>query len=109
MAPVEEGQLCAEKTPGYFHNPLAPARARATVPSARLLLIVRDPVRRLVSDYNQFRSRNLDRGREYPPLESLALTPQGEVDAAYPPLRRSLYHLHLARWLAEFPREQVSL
>lgn len=107
MPPVEEGQLCAEKTPGYFHHPDAPARARRTVPDARLLLIVRDPVRRLVSDYNQFRTRNLDRGRDYPSLEELALTPEGDVDPSYPPLQRSVYHQHLSRWLAEFPKEQI--
>ena len=107
MVPVEEGQLCAEKTPGYFHHPEAARRAAATIPSARLLLIVRDPVKRLVSDYNQFRTRNLDRGRDYPPLESLVLTEDGTVDASYPPLQRSVYHQHLSRWLDHFPKEQI--
>jgi hypothetical protein len=107
MVPVEPTQLCAEKTPGYFHTPEVPQRVMATVPDARLLLIVRDPVRRLVSDYNQFRTRNLDRGRDYPPFEDFVLRSDGRIDENYPPLRRSVYHEHFRRWLEVFPKEQI--
>ncbi len=107
MVAVTEEQLCAEKTPGYFHHPEAPARARSQVPDAKLLLIVRDPVRRALSDYNQFRTRNLDRGRDYPTFESLILTEDGRVDAAYPPLQRSIYHQHLSKWLDSYSKDQI--
>ena len=52
---VTSEQMAMEKTPGYFHHPETPKRVLDTARDAKLLLIVRDPVKRLVSDYNQFR------------------------------------------------------
>ena len=46
-------------------------------PNIKLLLIVRDPVKRLVSDYNQFRTKNLDQNQTYPDLEELVFTADG--------------------------------
>ncbi|XP_072569964.1 heparan sulfate glucosamine 3-O-sulfotransferase 1-like [Paramormyrops kingsleyae] len=100
------GQLTVEKTPGYFASPKAPARVRHMDRAVRLLLIVRDPVQRLVSDYTQvLRNRQL-RKKPYPALEELLLR-QGRVNPGYRALQRSLYHLHLRRWLAHFPRAQI--
>lgn len=59
MPAVTEDQLATEKTPGYFHHPEAPSRVKDTLPDVKMLLIFRDPVKRLISDYNQFRSRHL--------------------------------------------------
>ena len=55
MPGVEEGQIALEKTPGYFHSPGVARRLHLTNNKTKLLLIVRDPVTRLISDYNQFR------------------------------------------------------
>ena len=54
-----------------------PTRIKAMDPNVKLLLILRDPAKRLVSDYNQFRNKNLDKGQEYPDLEELLFTPEG--------------------------------
>ncbi|XP_064209497.1 heparan sulfate (glucosamine) 3-O-sulfotransferase 1-like 2 [Anguilla rostrata] len=100
------GQLTVEKTPGYFTAPAAPGRARRTAPDARLLLIVRDPAERLVSDYTQVLHNRRQRGKPYRPLEELLLR-RGRIDPDYKALQRSLYHQHLARWLAHFPPGRV--
>jgi len=73
----------------------------------KLIMIVRHPVTRLISDYNQFRSNNLARGEEYPDLESLVTTENGDVDPSYPPVKRSQYHIHMSRWLEIFPANQI--
>lgn len=110
MPEVTAEQLAMEKTPGYFHSPTAPKLLRQTLPEAKLLLILRDPVKRLISDYNQFRSRNLDDGKTYPTLEELVFDKEsGEIDAKYPPLQRSLYHRHMARWLEHFSLQQIHI
>ena len=50
-------------------------------------------------DQSQFRSNNLARGRsQYPALESVTLSQTGAVDPAYPPVVRSIYHTHWARY-----------
>ena len=55
MPGVSEGQVAVEKTPGYFHSPGVAARLHETAKETKLVLIVRNPVTRLISDYNQFR------------------------------------------------------
>ncbi|KAK6469329.1 heparan sulfate glucosamine 3-O-sulfotransferase 1-like [Huso huso] len=100
------GQLTVEKTPGYFSSQVAPERARALNASLRLLLIVRDPVERLVSDYTQVLSNRRERGKGYPPLERLLIR-EGRVDPSYKAVQRSVYHLQLAAWLRCFPPGQI--
>ncbi len=78
----------------------APALIRSVVPGVRLVFILRDPVERLHSQYWQERRH----GWKLPPFERL-------VAEEHPRFRRychvSAYERHLARFLAEFPREQV--
>ncbi|XP_076846057.1 heparan sulfate (glucosamine) 3-O-sulfotransferase 1-like 2 [Brachyhypopomus gauderio] len=100
------GQVTVEKTPGYFTAPLAPARMWLTNPAVKLLLIVRDPAHRLVSDYTQVLHNRIQQKKPYQPLDELLLH-RGHVNPSYKALQRSLYHHHLARWLELFPREQI--
>ncbi|XP_053875591.1 heparan sulfate glucosamine 3-O-sulfotransferase 1-like [Malaclemys terrapin pileata] len=101
------GQLTVEKTPGYFSSPRAPERIRAMDPAVRLLLIVRDPVERLVSDYTQILHNRRARHKPYPPLEGLLLQGDRGLDTRYKAIQRSLYALQLARWLAAFPSAHI--
>ena len=103
------GEIAIEKTPGYFHTPEAPKRVFEMDPNVKLLLILRDPVKRLISDYNQFRSRHLSRGKNYPTLEELVFTRENEINVEYPVLQRSIYHLHMSRWLMHFPLSQIHI
>ncbi|KAG7282251.1 hypothetical protein CRUP_038419 [Coryphaenoides rupestris] len=100
------GQLTVEKTPGYFASPQVPARVWDMNPAVRLLLIVRDPAERLVSDYTQVLHNRLERHKPYQPLKEILLH-QGAINPQYKALQRSLYHQHLAHWLEVFPREQI--
>ncbi|KPI91574.1 Heparan sulfate glucosamine 3-O-sulfotransferase 5 [Papilio xuthus] len=117
-----KGQITIEKSPSYFVTPEVPERVRAMNSSVRLLLIVREPVTRAISDYTQLRSRAtpsapahalvaghtphqaLDAAK---PFEHLAISPDGSINVAYRPIAISLYHAYLHRWLEVFPREQI--
>ena len=48
-----EGQLTIEKTPAYLVCQEVPERVKETVPNVKLLLVVRNPVTRAISDYTQ--------------------------------------------------------
>lgn len=50
------GQITIEKSPSYFVTPEVPERVRAMNASIKLMVIVRDPVTRAISDYTQLRS-----------------------------------------------------
>ena len=97
MPPLLPGQISMEKTPGYFHTPGVARKLWETNNQTKLVLIIRNPVDRLISDYNQFRARNMDRGNDYPPLEHFLFTQNGNINIGYQPLQRSIYHYHLVR------------
>lgn len=53
MPPTLEGQVTMEKTPSYFITKEVPKRVHNMNPATRLIVVVRDPVTRAVSDYTQ--------------------------------------------------------
>ena len=53
-----EDQISIEKSPSYFVTPEVPERIHAMNSSIKLLLIVREPVTRVISDYTQIYGTN---------------------------------------------------
>lgn len=53
MPVSKEGQITMEKTPSYFITREVPKRVYNMNPKTKLLLVVRDPVTRAISDYTQ--------------------------------------------------------
>lgn len=113
------GQSCGEITPYYLFHPLAPQRIRALLPKVRLVVLLRDPVERALSQY--FHSVRL--GLEQLPLEA-ALAAEEErlagAEAAFQAadgrhlshqehsyLARSRYDKQLPAWEALFPLAQL--
>ncbi|CAN7937122.1 unnamed protein product [Ixodes hexagonus] len=102
-------QLTVEKSPAYFVTEAAPGRVWAMNASIVLLLIVRDPVVRLVSDYAQLAANRQLRDRAKPqlPFEQVVLLPDGSVNTEYRPVRTSMYAVYFRRWLSHFQRQQM--
>lgn len=55
MPATYEGELTLEKTPSYFVTKSVPSRLYNMSADVRLIVVVRDPVTRAVSDYTQVR------------------------------------------------------
>jgi Sulfotransferase domain len=89
-------RLHGEVSPRYLVDPSAPQRICAANPNARLLLVVREPVDRL---WSQFRYRRQTTGYRGDFEAYLADNP-GAVE-------RGRYHHHLTRFLDWFPLAQV--
>ena len=102
-------QLTVEKTPSYFVTPDAARRVREMNASVKLVLIVREPVTRIVSDYAQVWAKRLDaRNATLPPLEDLILDKfTNSVDLSFKPAWVSVYHHHMTEWLRYFPLQQI--
>lgn len=115
------GRITGESSPSYMFHPLAPQRLQQVVPGAKLILLMRDPVKRAYSHY-QMKQRRV--GLEDKPfLEALQCEEQrlaGELDKtladpAYQSLpRRHWSYLARGRYLeqvqamqAHFPAEQL--
>ncbi|CAG9830606.1 unnamed protein product [Diabrotica balteata] len=105
MPATLEGQLTIEKTPSYFITREAPHRVQLMNPSTKLLVVVRDPVTRAISDYAQAISKKID----MKPFEQLVFV-NGSIgsiiDTSWGPIKLGIYSRYLTRWLKFFPLSQ---
>ena len=105
MPPTIEGQITIEKTPSYFVTRGVPGRIFNMSRSAKLIVVVRDPVTRAISDYTQTSSKRPD----VKPFEQMAFlnNSTGLVDTSWGAIRIGVYAKHLERWLKYFPLTQI--
>ncbi|XP_051931963.1 heparan sulfate glucosamine 3-O-sulfotransferase 1 [Hippocampus zosterae] len=101
-------QITVEKTPAYFTSAKVPKRIHQMNPDVKLLLILRDPAERVLSDYTQVFYNRLQKHKRYQPIESV-LVKDGEVNLGYKALNRSLYYMHMQNWLRYFPLESIHI
>lgn len=100
-----EGQITMEKTPSYFVTNEAPQRIHSMAKDTKLIVVVRNPVTRAISDYTQ----TLSKKPEIPTFEVLAFKNRtlGLIDASWSALRIGIYALHLESWMQYFPLSQI--
>ena len=60
FASAAESQICGEITPYYLFHPEAPARIQSLLPNVKLIVLLRDPVERALSQYFHSRRLGLD-------------------------------------------------
>ncbi|KAM6916044.1 heparan sulfate (glucosamine) 3-O-sulfotransferase 1-like1 [Xenentodon cancila] len=101
-------QITIEKTPGYFTSALAPERICAMNSSIKLLLILRDPAERVISDYTQVYFNRLENHKPVQAIENL-LVRNGALNIRYKAIQRSLYDIHMRNWLHHFPLDQIHI
>jgi hypothetical protein len=119
-AKMSDGALTGEATPYYIFHPLAARRMAETLPDAKLIFMLRNPVDRAYSHYSHIHRV----GRE--PLsfeDAIAAEPDrlaGEAEKImadpnystfthvhYSYLSRGRYVEQMPRWLDLFPRERI--
>lgn len=117
--PSSEGKLTGEATPYYLFCPRVSYRVSKAIPEAKLIVLLRDPVDRAFSDYqNKVREGNELLSFE----EAIRAEPKrisGEREKMFEdetyyskPLRRysyiarGRYHEQIAEWFSYFAREQ---
>jgi hypothetical protein len=114
------GRRTFEATPYYLFHPAAASRAAATVPDAKVIALLRDPVARALSQWQHNASRGVEHLGFEAALDAEAERLAGErerlvADAAYRSdahrlwsyTARGEYADQLERWLAHYPREQL--
>jgi hypothetical protein len=108
FAHAGEEQLLGDKSTSYLEDPEAPARASAMLGEAQVVVVLRDPVERAVSNW-RFSTGN---GLETRPVEEALtanLTEQALWDrrrtsvSPFAYLERGRYIDYLAPWFATFP------
>lgn len=114
------GELTGEATPAYLFYPPAPARAKATVPTARLIAVLRNPVERAYSHWNHERAKGFENLSlaEAISQEDARLAGEWERSSRDPTYysdslvhfayrARGCYADQLERWLEHYPRSQL--
>jgi hypothetical protein len=94
-------RLAGEATPNYLDDEGVAARLAATVPAARLIAILREPVERAWSHHCYDR----DLGIDTTPFEQVVASAGGPDEHRY--LWQGRYVRHLERYTALMPREQM--
>jgi hypothetical protein len=90
--------LCCDATTEYLPSRRAAGRIRKLIPDAKLIVMLREPTKRMISDYwfhIQYDSRVISTPETYFTLNHSVWR-----------LRWGLYQEHLTHWLSVFPREQ---
>lgn len=98
------GQIIMEKTPAYFVTPSVPGRIYNMSKTVKLLVVVRNPTRRSISDYTQLKSKN----PSMPPFEEYVTTDEDQkiLKVNETCVRIGVYCKHLQNWLKYFPLKQ---
>ncbi len=100
------GQVTLEKTPAYFTVKHVPERVYKMNSTIKLLLIVRDPVDRAISDYLQVHLNKVAKNKTDKTFEEHAIDEYGNVIASFNPIVRSLYFKYMTFWLRYFSVDQ---
>jgi sulfotransferase family protein len=112
--------ITGEATPAYIFHPSVPERISETMPSVRIIALLRNPVDRAFSHYNH----EVRRGRESLTFEEAIYQEEARLSGEeeklinnekyisynhshYSYLSRGAYVLQLKRWLRFFPRDQI--
>lgn len=116
-----KSKLAFEATPYYLYHPLSPERIAKHLPNVKVIILLRDPVKRAYSHYQMQK----DQGREEltsfeDAIDAEASRLNGEEDkisnlptynsptfARYSYLNRGMYHKQIQRWLTHFKRDQL--
>ncbi|MFH0341654.1 MAG: sulfotransferase [Chromatiales bacterium] len=88
-----------EISPSYFHEPLVPSRVESYLPHVKILLSLRDPVERAISNHKHQVRTGLFRGVDLSFEAGLANNPMY--------IEQGLYATHLSKWFEYFPRDQI--
>ncbi|XP_067317585.1 heparan sulfate glucosamine 3-O-sulfotransferase 6-like [Anolis sagrei] len=101
MPRTSEGQITMEKTPSYFVTKEAPRRIYSMSRDTKLIVVVRNPVTRAISDYTQ----TLSKTPGLLSFQALAFKnlSTGLIDTSWSALRIGIYAMHLEHWLHHFP------
>ncbi|XP_029633975.1 heparan sulfate glucosamine 3-O-sulfotransferase 1-like [Octopus sinensis] len=103
-------QITVEKTAMYYAVSDVPFRVHQMNSSIRLILVVREPFSRALSDYLHMRVSYNNRGLKYESFENMAVDEKtGNLDLDFYAIQRSQYHHHLWRWMEYFPLSQIHI
>ena len=106
------GQLLGDKSTSYLEDPAAPARARRMLGDPGVVVLLRDPVERAVSNWrfstdHGLETRSAEEALAANLVEQVTWDPEVSSVSPFAYLERGRYVDHLTPWLEEFPGTHV--
>ena len=86
---ARQNQCCGEITPYYMYHPLVPQRIASGIPKVRLVVLLRDPVKRAISQY----FHSCRQGLEYLDFEEALASEAERLEDVQAVMRRGDAHL----------------
>ena len=105
---VKDEKIIGEASPDYLSNPEVPNLIHQIVPHARILISLRDPVERLISDYFMFQRLGVVKS-SFHELFVKKLGSDKEITMMNRRLPIGLYSENVKRYFDIFGREQVKV
>ena len=106
MPLARKKDIVMEKS-NYFEYPESIGRIYKDSKTVKLILIVRNPVKRAISDYVNFKLSDRYRNKPFPKFEDIVIkngiVQQGILKIVY----LSLYDVHFIKWLHFFKKDQI--
>ena len=106
MPPAIEGQITMEKTPRYFVTQEAPARIANMSKDIKLVIVVRDPVTRAISDFTQGSSKGPTTTETFTE-KAFHKNGSGGVHKNWSAIKTGIYIRHIHHWLKYFSKTQM--
>jgi len=104
---VKDEKIIGEASPNYLSDPEAPNLIHQIVPHARILISLRDPVERLISDYFMFQRLGVIKSSFHEFVKKLGS--DKEVGIANRRIQRGVYSENVKIYFDLFGREQVKV
>lgn len=116
---LPEGEITGEASPYYLFHPQVPGRVKQTIPNAKFIVLLRNPIDRAYSHYQMMVRRGMEslpfgeavraeHSRLHEEYERMESDPgyNSAICSHFSYLKRGLYNEQLERWFRLFPREQ---
>ncbi|MBS0579622.1 MAG: sulfotransferase [Proteobacteria bacterium] len=109
FADVSHEQAIGEATATYLWSHTAAQNIAAHIPSARIIIVLRNPIERAFSQYLHMRSAGATQRSFRDQINHALTTPPGEFGLEWPFLELGRYGEQLPRYFASFPRSQIHI
>jgi hypothetical protein len=99
----KQGFIVGEATPMYMYRSMVPYRIKKEVPHCKFIVLLRNPVDRLYSNFQHYFKWVPNWSNQYPTFENY-ITACNDRD--YFMIDKGIYATSLKRWFKTFPQEQ---
>ena len=102
-------KVIGDISPNYMHNPYVPKRIFNTIPSAKIIFILRNPVERAYSHYWDLIGWTKTKESFMDMLNNPKMLKRGHSYIEFDILEMGFYYKHITRFLKYFPMNQIGI